>query len=264
MKVPGTTNDSAILQALSMCSANEVCAHDKLTVCNGAHSSKKVHLVFIAVAAPDVAAICGSVAREDCEVRVVDDPEQALPVIAAAVPDLVVCPSAAWRQWAERITDALATVAVQRPLIILLIPPPDISPQTGSSRLASESTHQQLLQSIQRFIAVVTRSRNSGRREEIGARGDIALDLITHRGTRGGHPLHLSQTTFHLLRLLMEEPERVYTREQLLRSLRGDHIHVAVRTIDAHVRRLRKELKVFGGPDVIRTVRGVGYAYSHE
>lgn len=83
---------------------------------------QKVHLVFIAVAAPDVAAICGSVAREDCEVRVVDDPEQALPVIAAAVPDLVVCPSAAWRQWAERITDALATVAVQRPLIILLIP----------------------------------------------------------------------------------------------------------------------------------------------
>ena len=271
MKASGTIQERALLNAHSLSSVNEPSHLGKSMACNGTGIGRKARVVFIEVAASDVAAVCGSLANEVCQVTTVDDAEQAVLTIAAAVPDLVVYRSEAWRHCGEHAADALTNAAMQRPLLVLLIPTPAPStpPQKGGLRLASPSSpnpskHRQVLQSIRSIIALVARSRRSDSREQLVSRGDIALDLITHRGTRGRHPLHLSQTTFHLLRLLMEEPDRVFSREQLLRSLRGDQIHLAIRTIDAHVRRLRKELNVFGGPDVIRTVRGVGYAFSHD
>ncbi len=96
--------------------------------------------------------------------------------------------------------------------------------------------------------------------ETIGA-GDVRLDLARHRVTRCGRDVHLGPTEFRLLRVLMENPGRVFGREQILDRVWGRDIHVEMRTVDAHVRRLRKALNASGGADVIRTVRGTGYAF---
>jgi two-component system phosphate regulon response regulator PhoB len=91
--------------------------------------------------------------------------------------------------------------------------------------------------------------------------GGVRLDLARHRVTRQGRDVHLGPTEFRLLRVLMENPGRVFGREQILDRVWGRDIHVELRTVDAHVRRLRKALNVAGGADVIRTVRGTGYAF---
>ena len=90
---------------------------------------------------------------------------------------------------------------------------------------------------------------------------DIKMDIAAHKLTRAGHEIRLSPTEFSLLRYLMEHPGRVFSREQLLDSVWGQDIYVELRTVDVHVRRLRKALNFDGNQlDVIRTVRSSGYA----
>ena len=89
---------------------------------------------------------------------------------------------------------------------------------------------------------------------------DIMLDMTEHRVYRCGQSLTLGPTEFRLLTALMERPGRVWSREQLLDRVWGRDIYVDSRTVDVHVGRLRKALKVDGSDDPIRTVRGAGYA----
>ncbi len=89
---------------------------------------------------------------------------------------------------------------------------------------------------------------------------DIAMDLAQHKVNRGGKSIHLGPTEFRLLRTLMEKPGRVFSRERLLDLVWGRDVYVEDRTVDVHIRRLRKALNEHGGVDVIRTVRGEGYA----
>jgi two-component system phosphate regulon response regulator PhoB len=91
--------------------------------------------------------------------------------------------------------------------------------------------------------------------------GDIELDLETKRVLRGGTSIHLGPTEFRLLEHFMRNQGRVYSRDQLLDSVWGDDVYVGMRTVDVHIRRLRKAINVTGGPDVIRTVRSMGYAF---
>jgi two-component system phosphate regulon response regulator PhoB len=115
-------------------------------------------------------------------------------------------------------------------------------------------------------VRAVLRRTSPALTEEKLSFGDIVMDLSTHRVTRGGKPIHLGPTEFRLLRLFLERPDRVYSREQLLDKVWGRDIHVEVRTVDVHIRRLRKALGEHGDGDVIRTVRGAGYAldaYAH-
>jgi two-component system, OmpR family, phosphate regulon response regulator PhoB len=86
---------------------------------------------------------------------------------------------------------------------------------------------------------------------------DIRLDPETHRVYRDGAVLKLGPTEFRLLSTFMEKPGRVWSREQLLDRVWGRDIYVDTRTVDVHIGRLRKAL---GGEDVLRTVRGAGYA----
>lgn len=92
------------------------------------------------------------------------------------------------------------------------------------------------------------------------AYADIAMDLSQHKVTRAGHAVRLGPTEFRLLKALMKKPGRVYSRERLLDLAWGRDIYVDDRTVDVHIRRLRKALNANGGPDLIRTVRGEGYA----
>ncbi|KFI27320.1 chemotaxis protein CheY [Haematobacter missouriensis] len=90
--------------------------------------------------------------------------------------------------------------------------------------------------------------------------GGIRLDPESHRVWREEKLLKLGPTEFRLLSTLMEKPGRVWSREQLLDRVWGRDIYVDTRTVDVHIGRLRKALGIHGGEDVLRTVRGAGYA----
>jgi two-component system phosphate regulon response regulator PhoB len=89
---------------------------------------------------------------------------------------------------------------------------------------------------------------------------DVKMDLAQHKVLRGETSVHLGPTEFRLLQALMERPSRVFSREQLLDKAWGRDIYVEIRTVDVHIGRLRKALDGGGRPDLIRTVRGAGYA----
>jgi two-component system phosphate regulon response regulator PhoB len=86
---------------------------------------------------------------------------------------------------------------------------------------------------------------------------DVELDAARHRVRRAGRPVHLAPTEYRLLRHLLEHPERVFSRAQLLRAVWGPDAGVSERSVDVHIRRLRTAL---GDPDRIRTVRSAGYS----
>ena len=88
---------------------------------------------------------------------------------------------------------------------------------------------------------------------------DIRMDLVEKKVFRGENYIHLGPTEFRLLKMLMETPGKVFSREFLLKNVWGDNIYVESRTVDVHIRRLRKSLNEFGA-DYIRTVRATGYS----
>ena len=88
---------------------------------------------------------------------------------------------------------------------------------------------------------------------------DITMDLMQRKVFRGQNYVHLGPTEFRLLKIMIENPAKVFSREYLLKTVWGANIYVESRTIDVHIRRLRKALNAFG-PDYIRTVRATGYA----
>ncbi len=92
------------------------------------------------------------------------------------------------------------------------------------------------------------------------AHGELTLDLATRRATRRGQPVALGPTEFRLLHFLMDQPGRVFSREEVLDALWGRRAQVELRTLDVHVGRLRRALGDDGTPGLIRTVRGAGYA----
>jgi two-component system, OmpR family, phosphate regulon response regulator PhoB len=89
---------------------------------------------------------------------------------------------------------------------------------------------------------------------------DVVMDLTAYRVSRTGRPVHLGPTEFRLLRYFLQYPGRVFSREQLLDGIWGHDSEVEMRTVDVHIRRLRKALNSDGGTDLLRTVRSVGYA----
>ena len=93
---------------------------------------------------------------------------------------------------------------------------------------------------------------------------DIKMDLATCRVFRGDRFVHLGPTEFRLLQFLMEQPRHVFPREQLLKEVWGADIHVELRTVDVHIRRLRKAMNEGGEPDLIRTVRAAGYSIDSQ
>ena len=113
---------------------------------------------------------------------------------------------------------------------------------------------------VSRIRAVLRRIRPALAEKTLSFK-DVKMDLVGHKVTRGTREVHLSPTEFGLLRYLMEHPGRVFSREQLLDAVWGHDIYVELRTVDVHIRRLRKGLDPEGKyADLIRTVRSAGYA----
>jgi len=90
--------------------------------------------------------------------------------------------------------------------------------------------------------------------------GDLELDTKAHRVLRANQEIHLGPTEFRLLEHFMRRPGQVFSREQLLDAVWGHDVYVEARTVDVHIGRLRKALKVGDRSDPIRTVRSAGYS----
>lgn len=112
---------------------------------------------------------------------------------------------------------------------------------------------------VARIRAVLRRSA-PGLSDETLEFSDVVMDLAAHRVRRGGRDVHLGPTEFRLLRHFMQHPGRVFSREQLLDIVWGHDVYVEPRTVDVHIRRLRKALNDETESDLIRTVRSAGYA----
>ena len=116
---------------------------------------------------------------------------------------------------------------------------------------------------IARVGAVLRRIRPALAGEQL-VFGDIEMDVDAHRVRRDGQAVQLGPTEFRLLRHLMEQPGRVFSRERLLDAVWGHDPDIDARTVDVHIRRLRKALNEGHKPDVIRTVRSAGYSLDAE
>ena len=92
----------------------------------------------------------------------------------------------------------------------------------------------------------------------------LRLDPATHRVSGNGITLEFGPTEFRLLHYLMSNPERVHSRSQVLDRVRGDRVFVEDRTVDVHIRRLRRALEASGHENLIQTVRGAGYRFSAQ
>jgi two-component system, OmpR family, phosphate regulon response regulator PhoB len=114
---------------------------------------------------------------------------------------------------------------------------------------------------VARIHAVLRRALPGGEAGEIES-GGLVMDTLSHRVNAAGEPVSLGPTEYKLLKFFMEHPERVYTRGQLLDRIWGGAVYIEERTVDVHVRRLRKALEPSGLDALVQTVRGSGYRFS--
>jgi len=104
--------------------------------------------------------------------------------------------------------------------------------------------------------------RTSGSDDELLMVGELKLDTASHRVSVDEGEIALGPTEYRLLEFFMRHPDRVYTRAQLLDRIWGGNVYVEERTVDVHIRRLRKALTLYGYDKLVQTVRGVGYRFS--
>jgi two-component system phosphate regulon response regulator PhoB len=116
---------------------------------------------------------------------------------------------------------------------------------------------------IARVNAVLRRVRPALAGEVLNF-ADIEMDTVAHKVRRGGQPIQLGPTEFRLLRHFLEHPGWVFSRERLLDSIWGIDSDIELRTVDVHIRRLRKAINAGGLPDIIRTVRSAGYSLDSD
>jgi two-component system phosphate regulon response regulator PhoB len=116
---------------------------------------------------------------------------------------------------------------------------------------------------VARVGAVLRRVRPALAGEKLSY-SDLEMDTVAHRVRRGGKAINLGPTEFRLLKHFLEHPGRVFSRERLLDAVWGRDSDIDLRTVDVHIRRLRKAVNQDGLDDIIRTVRAAGYALDKD
>jgi two-component system phosphate regulon response regulator PhoB len=201
--------------------------------------------------------------REGYEVCEAQDGEEALIVAAERKPDLVVLdwmlPLLSGIEVCRRLR-RLPTVR-NTPIIMLTARGEEADKIRGLNSGADDYVTKPFSPSelMARVRAVMRRARPGAEAELLRCQ-DLVMDLAAHRVRRSERDIHLGPTEFRLLRYLLEHPSRVFSREQLLDAVWGADIYVEPRTVDVHIRRLRKALNEGEERDLIRTVRSAGYA----
>src|SRR5215469_5923820 len=216
--------------------------------------------------APLVTMLRYNLEREGFQVCEAADGEEALVQIAERRPDLVLLdwmlPLVSGIEVCRRIRRASETRSM--PVVILTARGEEADRVRGLDSGADDYVVKPFSPSelVARLRAVMRRAQPDTGRDLLQF-ADVELDTAAHRVVRGGKAIHLGPTEFRLLRYLISRPGRVFTREQLLDAVWGQDVYVEARTVDVHIRRLRKALNADGGADVIRTVRSAGYALDH-
>ncbi len=202
-------------------------------------------------------------AREGFSVRQTPDGEQALVLVEERVPDIVLL------DW---MIESLPGIEVCRrlrrnpksanvPIIMLTARGEEEDRirglETGADDYVTKPFSPREL--VARVSAVLRRLRPA-LAGELLTYADIELDSVAHKVMRGGQTVNMGPTEFRLLRHFMEHPGRVFSRGQLLDSVWGQDSDIELRTVDVHIRRLRKAINLPGTSDIIRTVRSAGYA----
>ena len=197
------------------------------------------------------------------EVKLAADGEQALTMLAEARPDLVVLdwmlPGVSGLEICRQLRRRNDTADL--PIVMLTARGEETDRLRGLETGADDYVTKPFspMELIARIRAILRRSRPATASEVLEFAG-VRMDLAAYRVSRDGADVHLGPTEFRLLRHFLESPGRVYSREQILDAVWGPDSYLEPRTVDVHIRRLRKALGVGDGGDVIRTVRGAGYA----
>jgi two-component system phosphate regulon response regulator PhoB len=189
--------------------------------------------------------------------------EQALQMVRDELPDLIVLdwmlPGINGVEFARRLRGDKRTHGV--PLIMLTARAEEQDKLAGLETGADDYITKPFSpRELNARVKAVLRRRSPQVTDDLVEVGGLQLDPASHRVTGNGAPLALGPTEFRLLHFFMTHPERVYTRVQLLDQVWGDHVFVEERTVDVHIRRLRKAVNGEGEVDIIRTVRSAGDA----
>ena len=197
------------------------------------------------------------------EVQLATDGEEALTLLAEARPDLVVLdwmlPGVSGLEICRQLRRRSDTADI--PIIMLTARGEETDKLRGLETGADDYITKPFspMELVARIRAILRRSRPATASEVLEF-ADLRMDLAAYRVSRGGTDVHLGPTEFRLLRHFLESPGRVYSREQILDAVWGPDSYLEPRTVDVHIRRLRKALNAANGADLIRTVRGAGYA----
>ena len=201
--------------------------------------------------------------REGFDVGEAADGEEAMVSVAEHKPDLIVLdwmlPKMSGIEVCRQLRRKVETRAT--PIIILTAKGEETDRVRGLDSGADDYVTKPFspAELVARVRAVLRRAKPSFGGETL-QHEDVVMDLSSHRVIRAGRSVHLGPTEFRLLRHFLEHPGRVFSREQLLDAAWGRDAYVEPRTVDVHIRRLRKALNGDGEADLIRTVRAFGYA----
>ncbi|MBS0424732.1 MAG: phosphate regulon transcriptional regulator PhoB [Proteobacteria bacterium] len=194
-----------------------------------------------------------------------DNAEKAMAVIKAALPDLILLdwmlPGMSGIEFARVLRRDDRTRLI--PIIMLTARTQELDKVTGLEMGADDYITKPFSprELIARINAVLRRLIPEAS-DEVVEIDDLRLEPVNHRVTAGNKEIELGPTEYRLLHFMMTHTERVYSRNQLLDRVWGDHVFVEERTVDVHIRRLRKALQPAGKDEWIQTVRGTGYRFS--
>jgi two-component system phosphate regulon response regulator PhoB len=194
-----------------------------------------------------------------------DNAEQALNLVANALPDLVLLdwmlPGLSGIEFARRLRADKRTRSI--PIIMLTARSDEQDKLQGLETGADDYITKPFSpRELNARIKALLRRRAPEMTDDMVQLGGLKLDPASHRVTGNGAPVELGPTEFRLLHFLMTHAERVHSRTQLLDQVWGDHVFVEERTVDVHIRRLRKALEPTELDGLVQTVRGTGYRFS--
>ena len=201
--------------------------------------------------------------REGFETALAEDGDMAIVMAEERVPDLILLdwmlPKLSGVEVARRLRRKDATKNV--PIIMLSARGEEDDRVTGLDFGADDYLVKpfSMPELFARIRALLRRTQSNVLSDAVIV-GDLEIDAKAHRVSRAGTDIHLGPTEFRLLEHFMRRPGQVFSREQLLDAIWGHDVYVEIRTVDVHIGRLRKALKMKDRKDPIRTVRSAGYA----
>lgn len=193
--------------------------------------------------------------------------EEAKSLLAEALPDVVLLdwmlPGQSGVQLAKQLRQEERSKDL--PIILLTARSEDADKESGLNQGADDYLTKPFSprELIARINALLRRRAPQKTAENIDVKG-LVLNPSEQRVYGNGQAVSFGPTEFKLLHFFMTHPERVYSRRQLLDLVWGDHVFVEERTVDVHIRRLRRALEPTGFDRFIQTVRGAGYRFSHK